>query len=241
MKSFPGWQYNDMKQVGTDYSDVAKVQAYDTQMKKLRDINKENKTIIKNLDLISKHTIIEFGTGTGNFAIEAARRCKKVFAIDVSTGMLACAEKKAGMNGISNIEFHNAGFLTYEHKEEQVDAIVSQLALHHLPDFWKLIALKRISGMLKTGGKFFLKDTVYSFDVNTYETFFNNLIDNIRRAGGLELSDDMKIAIRDEYSTLDWIMEELLEKAGFSINKAEYSEGFMAVYLCTKEKEYDRM
>ena len=236
MKSFPGWQYNDMKQVGTDYNDDSKVQAYDTQMKKLRDINKENETIIKNLDIVSNQTLIEFGTGTGNFAIEAAKQCKKVFAIDVSPVMLGFAEKKAGMNGISNIEFHNAGFLTYEHKEEQVDAIVSQLALHHLPDFWKLIALKRISGMLKIGGKFFLKDTVYSFDVNTHETFFNNLIENIRKSGGLELSDDMEIAIRDEYSTLDWIMEELLLRAGFSIEKAEYLEGFMAVYLCSKEK-----
>jgi putative AdoMet-dependent methyltransferase len=236
MKSFPDWQYNEMKQVGTDYNDVAKVQAYDKQMKKLRDIDKENETIIKNLNISSNHTIIEFGTGTANFAIEAARQCKKVFAIDVSPGMLGFAEKKASMNGISNIEFHNAGYLTYEHKEEQVDAMVSQLALHHLPDFWKLIALKRISGMLKIGGKFFLKDTVYSFDVNTHEKFFNNLIDNIRKAGGLELSDDMEIAIRDEYSTLDWIMEDLLERAGFSIDKAEYMEGFMAVYLCSKER-----
>ncbi|VVB92264.1 Ubiquinone/menaquinone biosynthesis C-methyltransferase UbiE [uncultured archaeon] len=157
MKSFLGWQYNEMKQVGTDYNDVANVQAYDMQMQKLRDIKKENETIIKTLNLISDRTLIEFGTGTGNFAIEAAGQCKKVIAIDVSPQMLEFAQKKAGQKGILNVEFHNAGFLTYNHSGAKVDAVVSQLALHHLPDFWKLIALKRIFGMLKNRWEIFLK------------------------------------------------------------------------------------
>lgn len=236
MKSFLGWQYNEMKQVGTDYNENANVQAYDMQMQKLRDIKKENESIIKTLDLTLDQILIEFGTGTGNFAIEAARQCKKIIAIDISPRMLEFAQKKAGQKGILNMEFHNAGFLTYEHSGAKVDAVVSQLALHHLPDFWKLIALKRIFGMLKTGGKFFLKDTVYSFDMHTHETFFNNLIDFVRKAGGSEISDDLELAIREEYSTLDWIMEGLLLRAGFTIDEAKYSEGFMAVYLCSKEK-----
>ncbi len=41
-------------------------------------------------------------------------------------------------------------------------------------------------------------------------------------------------AIRDEYSTLGWIMEGLLQRAAFEIDSAEYYEGFMAVYVCTK-------
>ncbi|MDL5503803.1 MAG: class I SAM-dependent methyltransferase, partial [Candidatus Methanoperedens sp.] len=138
--------------------------------------------------------------------------------------------------GTANIEFHNAGFLTYEHSGAPADAVVSQLALHHLPDFWKLIALKRVFGMLKSGGKFFLKDTVYSFDENTHEAFFNNLIGIIRKAGGTQIADDLEIGIRDEYSTLDWIMEALLLRAGLTIDEKQYSEGFIAVYLCRKGK-----
>lgn len=236
MKPYPGWQYNEMKQVGTDYDDPAQVEVYDSQMGKLRDIRKENEEIIKTLNLTNDQTLIEFGTGTGNFAIDAARRCEKVFAIDVSPRMLEFAQKKAYMNGIKNIEFHNAGFLTYEHSGAPVDTVVSQLALHHLPDFWKLIALKRIFGMLKSGGKFFLKDTVYSFDENTHEAFFNNLIDIIRAVGGAQIADDLEIGIRDEYSTLSWIMEALLLQAGFTIDEKQYSEGFIAAYLCRKGK-----
>lgn len=236
MRSFPGWQYNDMKQVGTDYNDIKQIQVYDTQMEKVRDIRKENERIIKTLDLTSNKTLIEFGTGTGNFAIAAAKYCKKVFAVDVSPRMLEFAQKKADRNGIFNIEYHNAGFLTYEHTGEPVDAVVSQLALHHLPDFWKLIALERVFGVLKRGGKFFLKDIVYSFDINSHVTYFNNLIDSIRKKGTSQLSDDMELTIREEYTTFDWIMEGLLEKAGFSIEEKQYLEGFMAVYFCSKEK-----
>ena len=34
---------------------------------------------------------------------------------------------------------------------------------HHLPDFWKAVALTRIAGMLRPGGIFRLSDVVYSF------------------------------------------------------------------------------
>ena len=46
---------------------------------------------------------------------------------------------------------------------------------------------------------------------------------------------DTEISIRDEYYTLDWIMEGLLTRAGFTIKKAEYTDGFMAFYLCEKQ------
>jgi putative AdoMet-dependent methyltransferase len=234
MNSNPKWQYNEMQQVGTDYMDYEHVQAYDTQMQKLRDVKKETEKIIESINLTSDKTILEIGTGTGNFAIEAAKHCAKVIAIDVSSEMLKFAQYKTRMNGITNIEFHHTGFLTYEHKAGSLDAVVSQLVLHHLPDFWKSIALKRIFEMLKEGGKFYLRDTVYSFDTDNHKIFFDNLINGIKHVAGVELANDMEIAIKEEYTTLDWIMEGLLTRAGFSIDEVDYSDGFMAVYVCTK-------
>ena len=38
-----------------------------------------------------------------------------------------------------------AGFLTFTAPEEPVDAVLSSIALHHLPDFWKGVALQRIA------------------------------------------------------------------------------------------------
>lgn len=236
MDPYPGWQYNEIKQVGTDYSDTEEVRIYDQNMQKVRDIGEEIRNIISCTGLKGNQTVIEFGTGTGEFALEAAKFCNKVYAVDVSTAMLEYARKKARIQGIKNIVFCHAGFLTYEHEGEQPDVVVSQLALHHLPDFWKMIALRRIFNILKNGGRFYLRDTVYSFEVDNYRSFFNNWLEDTQKFAGDGFARDTAVAIRDEFSTLDWIMESLLKRAGFSIDRAEYPEGFMAVYVCTKRK-----
>ena len=223
-----------MKQVGTNYADSKEVEAYDARMQKLRDIGEEIEKILTAINIKKEHTLLEFGCGTGEFTIAAAGRCRKVIAADVSRPMLEFARRKAERWNVKNIEFHNAGFLTYEHSWEPVDAVVSQLVLHHLPDFWKLIALRRVYSLLKDGGSFYLKDTVYSFEIDSYKDFFDKFVEGIRNAVGDEMAHDAETAIREEYSTLGWIMEGLIERAGFHIDKKEYFEGFMAVYVCTK-------
>jgi putative AdoMet-dependent methyltransferase len=230
----PKWLYNDHQQVGTDYTDIAHVEAYDQQMAQLRDIEQEIENLIHCLDLKPDQTILEFGTGTGEFAIEAAKHCAVVHALDVSPTMLGYARQKAEQQGMTNIQFHHAGFLTHEHQGKPLDAVVSQLALHHLPDFWKMVALQRIFEMLIDGGKFYLMDTVYSFKPEDHESFFNNWLEMIKETAGEDIAQDTEIAIREEFTTIDWIMEGLLSKAGFQIEKAEYPTECLAVYVCIK-------
>lgn len=235
MKVYPEWLYNEMKQVGVDYTDTKEVQAYDPGMQKLRNTKKEAEDFINYVGLTAEQVVLEFGAGTGDLSIEIARHCKMVYAVDISPVMLEIARNKANSHDINNIKYCHAGFLTYEHQGEPVDVIVSQLALHHLPDFWKHVALQRMNAMLKEGGKFFLRDTVYSFEVECYESFFDNWLSGIERAAGEELALDTKIAIRDEFSTCDWIMEGLIKRAGFTIDTLSYQDGFLAVYVCTKK------
>lgn len=235
MKLYPEWLYDEMKQVGVDYTDTKEVQAYDPGMQKLRNTKKEAEDFINYVGLTAEQAVLEFGAGTGELSIEIARHCKMVYAVDISPVMLENARKKANSHGINNIKYCHAGFLTYEHQGEPVDVIVSQLALHHLPDFWKLVALQRMNAMLKKGGKLFLRDTVYSFKVEDYKGFFDNLLNGIEQVAGEELALDTKIAIRDEFSTCDWIMEGLIKRAGFTIDTMNYQDGFLAVYVCTKK------
>ena len=234
MNVYPAWQYNEMTQVGVDFSDTKEIQTYDEKMQKFRDIRKENEEILGYINASKNHIVVEFGTGTGEFAVEASQHCSKIYAIDVSSSMIEFARKKAEMKGRENIEFHNAGFLTYEHIGEPVDVVVSQLALHHLPDFWKSIALRRIYKMLKLNGKFFLKDVVYSFDTDNYNDIFNNWVDKIKQVIGY--GDTAETTIREEYATLGWVMEGLIKKAGFHIDDISYREDFIAVYMCKKTK-----
>lgn len=230
------WYYDELKQVGVDYTDKKQVEEYDSGMQKLRDIKNEAKEIVAAVNLQAEQVIIEIGTGTGEFALEVSKYCKKVIALDVSRTMLDFAQEKARMRKRSNVEFIRGGFLTYNHQGEPVDAVITQLALHHLPDFWKLVALKRISQMLKDGGKLYLRDVVFPSNVEDYDVFFNNIINKLKIDAGSKIAEETSLHIKEEYSTFDWIMENLLTKAGFTIDKVNYFNGFLATYVCTKKK-----
>jgi putative AdoMet-dependent methyltransferase len=228
----PSWQYHEPDHPGADFDALAEI--YDRNMQKYRDIQGEIQEIMDFLDLKSDQTVLEIGTGTGEFALAAARHCRKVYAVDLSAGMLKYARKKAESRGIDNVEFLAGGFLTYQHQGEPLDCVVSQIALHHLPDFWKQIALLSIAGMLKEGGRFCLRDVVYSFEISEYKNYFTKFISQASIRGGDEFAHLMSDHVKNEYSTMDWIMEGMIDRAGFEPTKAKKEHGFFALYLCTK-------
>ncbi len=228
----PSWQYNEPSHPGADFDALA--ETYDRNMQKFRDIQGEIGEILDFLDLQPDQMVLEIGTGTGEFALAAARHCAKVYAVDLSSGMLMYADKKAKSQGINNIEFIQGGFLTYQHHGSPLDAVVTQIALHHLPDFWKQVALIRVADMLKDGGKLCLRDMIYSFDIREYESFFENYISKASKTMGPEFSDRIAAHIKNEYSTFDWIMKGMIERAGFNVERAEYQDGFICAYFCRK-------
>jgi len=230
----PKWYYNELLQTGVDYTSIEEVKRYDTRMSKLRDIKGEINIIINALKPSAESTLLEIGSGTGEFAIALSKLCNKLYAIGVSPVMLNYAREKAKSRNINNVEFHNAGFLTYEHSGEKLDHIYSQLALHHLPDFWKLIALKKIYNLLKPGGNFFLMDVVYPSAINDFGNFFDEIIKELEDTVGPEYTKEYYDHIAKEFSTLDWIMEDLLIKAGFAISHSSLENRFIATYICTK-------
>ncbi len=233
MSNLPAWQFDEMKQVGKDYAEASEVEAFDAFHGKLRDVEKENEAIIKTLSIQKHHSVIDFGAGTGAFAIQSAACSRKVYAVDVSRAMLNFARNKSKTKGISNIVFCHGGFLTYSHTDDPVDFIVTSLALHHLPDFWKGVALRRLNSMLKPEGRLFLYDVVYSEE--NYEANITAWISSMESIGGRELVEDVEMHIREEYSTFTWIMESLLEKAGFRIDTVNYDKGVLAQYVCIKK------
>jgi ubiquinone/menaquinone biosynthesis C-methylase UbiE len=234
----PGWLYDETKPCGVDYNDATLARRYDNHHRSFRDYRKEAEDIVARLDAGPSATVIDMGCGTGAFALYAAGHCQAVHAVDVSAAMLRRAQRKADRMGLKNIEFHHGGFLTYDHKAEPADAISTVAALHHLPDFWKLVALRRLASMLKPNGRLFLFDVVFSFDIGEYDRSIEQFVRRTHEQMGENGRNESETHVRDEYSTCDWIMEGLLEKSGFHIQTAEYQDGFLASYLCTKTEQW---
>ena len=232
----PKWQRDETVQVGTDYSDPAQVEAYEARMERVFEhTDVEHDAVIKLTGLSADSTLVDIGAGGGAFAVRAAGHCRNVHAVDVSAAMLVCARKAARRAGVDNIEFHHAGFLTYEHDGDPADVVVSQGALHHLPDAWKLIGLTRLAEVLGTGGKLYLKDLVFTFDPREYAQSFDGIVRSVADFfGEEEMGRQAEQHIRDEFSTWDWIMEGLLRRAGFRIDLADYRAG-LATYVCTRK------
>lgn len=232
------WLYDEFKHCGVDYAKAGQAEKYDEQHQKFRNYEKEFKGMMEFLGLrnTKDKTIVDLGCGTGAASIFAAELFKAVYAVDVSDVMIAQAKKKLEGN-IHNIKFTNAGFLSYKHEDEPADLVITKAALHHLPDFWKQIALLRINKILKIGGLLYIHDVVFHFDPQEYVGKINSWISGLEKAAGEEFRPEVETHIRDEYSTFSWIMDGMLEKAGFAIEKCKSDDGFVTEYACRKYKE----
>lgn len=233
MKKITSWDYDEFKQVGVDYESQEEVAAYDSRHAQFRDVDAECTKILEALSVTPQSVIIEIGTGTGAFAVHAAQRCADVYAVDVSTPMLECARQKAEQAGLKNIRFCHGGFLTYEHPGTLADALVTSMAFHHLPDFWKGIALHRMNGMLKPGGLLYMHDVI--FEQADAKAKIARWMDQLGEIGGQQLRDEIETHVREEFSTYDWIVEGLFERTGFKVLSKNMVEGVIGTYVCKKE------
>ncbi len=226
----PDWWYDEFRHLAVDFNDPQQVAAYDArQGTKLA----EERQLVQRLGITTGQQVVEFGTGTGAFAQAAAEVGATVIAVDISPAMLAYAEKRS-IDVADRLTFVRDGFLSYQHTGTPVDFVVTKYAFHHLPDFWKAIALNHFAAMLKPGGKFYLEDVVFSFTPDAVEDSIETWIGRV--ANGQSFSRaDFAGHVREEFSTFGWILEGLIERAGFEILERNYTSPTYANYLCLKK------
>jgi ubiquinone/menaquinone biosynthesis C-methylase UbiE len=178
--------------------------------------------------------VVDLGAGTGQFAIAAARRFGHVTAVDVSPAMLAALRAKGSAEGLANLDFVNAGFLSYS-REEPADGCYTRNALHQVPDFWKALALQRIADMLRPGGVLRLRDLIYDFQPGQARDIFDDWFANAATdpAAGYTAADYAE-HIRTEFSTFRWLLEPMLAAAGFDIVSVSFQGRLYGAYTCVK-------
>jgi ubiquinone/menaquinone biosynthesis C-methylase UbiE len=205
------WWYDDARQVGLDFEDEQEVATYDARQGGSPE--RDRKLLIE-LGLKPDMTMADIGCGTGILAREAARLCRSVTAIDVSAAMLAAAKARA--EDLDNLSFQRAGFLSFEASPASIDVVTAKNALHHLPDFWKAIALTRIFNVLKPGGRLYLRDVMFAAPPGELAQAAEDWIVWLSANTGYSRAEGA-CHIREEYSTFAWAIERMLTEADFQI------------------------
>ncbi|HYH13000.1 MAG TPA: class I SAM-dependent methyltransferase [Thermomicrobiales bacterium] len=231
--SIPRWFLDELEHAGSEHLNAEYVAGYD---RKAGTDPAEDLALLLDLGLGEQHTLVDLGTGTGALPLIAASHCRRVVAVDVSAPMLDVLRERAAVAGIGNIVCVQAGFLSYQHEGEPADFVYSRHALHHLPDFWKVIALQRVASMLKPGGIFHFRDMRFSADPGEVEGVIERWL-----SGAAETPDvgwtreELETHLREEYSTFTWLIEPMLERVGFEIRERHGLDSKIYVaYTCVK-------
>jgi SAM-dependent methyltransferase len=222
----PTWELDELSHAGHEHLDATYVAGYD--QKSLTDWS-EDVAELQALGIGTSSTVVDLGAGTGTFAEAIAPHVQRVVAVDVSEPMVAKMRERG-------IEAVQAGFLTYEHQGEPPDAVMTRNALHHLPGFWKALALTRIAQMLRPGGVLLLRDLVFSFAPGEAGTSIQVWLDSAPTdpARGWT-SAQLAEHVRTEHSTFTWLLEPMLERAGFEVRTRSLSaDGIYAAYTCVR-------
>lgn len=227
------WIPDEAAHAGPEHLDPEYVRTYD---RKTGPEPADDVSLLRGLGLNESSTLIDLGAGTGALALAAAPYCRRVVAVDVSPAMIYLLKEKIAQEAVPNVECVLGGFLSYEHDGEPADFLVTRNALHHLPDFWKAIALGRMAGMLRPGGVLRLRDLVYSFSPHEAEAVFEAWLSGAApdaAHGWTRL--ELEVHIREEYSTFSWLLEPMLEQAGFAIQSIEHAPARVySAYTCVK-------
>jgi SAM-dependent methyltransferase len=218
------WQLDELAHSGPEHLDAGYVAAYD---QKSPTDWREDIAALQAIGVGSSSTVVDLGAGTGSFARAIAPHVARVVAVDVSGPMVAAMQKQG-------IEAVQAGFLSYRHRGDAPDVVFTRNALHHLPDFWKVLALERIARLLRLGGALRLRDIVYACaPAETDDVIARWLASATDDAATGWTAAQLAEHVRDEHSTFTWLLEPMLEQAGFELRDRWLSPSrTYAAYTC---------
>jgi SAM-dependent methyltransferase len=228
MNGVDDWWLDEVGYAGAEHLDADFVAGYDAKQR--FDPAADVEALVAR-GLAPRTRLLDLGAGTGTFTVAAAATGADVVAIDVSPAMIAHLTERC--TGLANVTVERAGMLSHRHDGEPFDFVYCRNALHQLPDFWKVIALRRVAGWLHSGGVLLLRDLVYDVAPDeiepTFERWFARAVTDV--AAGYT-ADDFAEHVRTEHSTFAWLLEPMLERTGFTIEDRQVRVGVYAAYTC---------
>ena len=83
---------------------------------------------------------LEIGCGTGAFARDLAKICKRVVALDLSPEMIRIARARSGQ--FENLEFQLSDAMTWDFPQSHFDFVCSIATLHHVQQLPLLVKMR---------------------------------------------------------------------------------------------------
>lgn len=231
------WQLDELAHAGAEHLDPDFVTGYDRKQGDVPDVAaREDLAVLRGFGIGAESTVLDLGAGTGRFAVAVAPHVGRLIAVDVSRQMLDRLRERLAESDLTDaVEVVRAGLLSYEHTAPPVDAVHTRNTLHQLPDAFKAIALARIARMLRRGGVLRLRDLVYDTTPDRFEelleAWFAGAVDDPARG---YTAADLADHVRTEFSTFTWLLEPMLDAAGFDIVDRDVGRGVYAAYTCLR-------
>ena len=178
-------------------SPIADIAAYQKKIEKLKSY------------LSLEDYVLDIGCGTGTQCNDLANYVQQVIGIDISSKLLAIAEKRNVEREINNVEFVQTTVFDERFEPDSFNVVMAFYVLHFCEDIDRVV--KRIYDLLKPGGLFILETACLGE---------NNIITGklIRLAGKLGLMPLINLLSTQQ-------IELALERTGFSlVEKNKFSE-----------------
>jgi ubiquinone/menaquinone biosynthesis C-methylase UbiE len=226
------WWLDEQDHAGTEHLDSEYVAGYD---RKAGFDPTEDVEELRRHGLGPDSLVVDLGAGTGTFAVSVAPSCRRVVAVDVSAAMTAALRTRIERLGLGNVTVVDAGFLSYVHEGEPADIVFTRNALHQIPDFWKGIALDRIASFLRPHGVLRLRDIVFDFAPpeaeERIEAWMSGAVSD--PAAGWT-AQELAEHVRSEFSTYSWLLDSMLDRAGFDILERSFRRSAYGAYTCRR-------
>lgn len=196
-------------------------------------------TAINALGKYNPKTMLDVATGTGDFAILAAKKLRpqKLVGADISEGMMNIGRQKVEKEGLKHIiSFEKEDCMKLSFADNTFDACTAAFGIRNFPDLDK--GLSEMCRVLKPGGHLCVIELTQPAK-NPMKTLFNIYSHTVLPAWGRIISKDNKaysyLTATIEAFPQGEAMMDILQRAGFrETSFRRLTFGICTLYLATK-------
>lgn len=197
------------------------------------------KAAINSLRPYKPQHILDVATGTGDFALLAARELQpeSLLGVDISEGMLAVGEKKVGEAGLGKvISFAKEDCLHLSMADNSFDAVMVAYGIRNFEDLDR--GLSEMCRVLRPGGRLVIVELTAPTKFPMKQLFWlysHLLMPAIGRLVSRDSSAYTYLPQTMEAFPQGEIMQGILQKAGFSeVEFRRFTFGLSTLYTATK-------